>query len=35
MPLLGQHRIDRLRPEHLEAAYAVMWAEELAPATVV
>jgi hypothetical protein len=27
-PLLGKHRLDRLTPEHLDAAYAVMLREE-------
>lgn len=35
MPLLGQHRIDRLRVEHLEAAYTTMQDEGLASSTVV
>lgn len=35
VPLLGHHRLDRLQPEHLEAAWAQMAAEGLAPATVL
>lgn len=34
VPLLGRHRLDRLRPEHLEAAWAQLAARGLKPATV-
>jgi integrase len=33
--LLGHHRLDRLQPEHVEAAWAQLSAEGLAPATVL
>lgn len=33
--LLGHHRLDRLQPEHLEAAWAQMAAEGLSAATVL
>jgi hypothetical protein len=35
IPALGKHRLDRLQPEHLEAYYATLTAEGLAPATVL
>ncbi len=35
IPTLGKHRLDRLQPEHLEAYYATLAAEGLAPATVL
>ena len=35
VPLLGEHRLDRLQSEHLEAAYATMFAEGLAKSTVI
>jgi hypothetical protein len=35
IPALGKHRLDRLQPEHLEAYYATLAAEGLAPATVL
>lgn len=34
VPLLGRHRLDRLRPEHLEQAWADLAARGLAPATI-
>jgi integrase len=34
-PLLGKHRLDRLTPEHLDAAYAVMLRRGLSPSTVL
>lgn len=33
--LLGHHRLDRLQPEHVEAAWAQLHAEGLSPATVL
>lgn len=33
--LLGHHRLDRLQPEHVEAAWAQLSTEGLAPATVL
>jgi integrase len=33
--LLGHHRLDRLQPEHVEAAWGQLSAEGLAPATVL
>lgn len=33
--LLGHHRLDRLQPEHLEAAWAQLASEGLSPATVL
>lgn len=35
VPLLGRHRLDRLLPEHLEAAYQAMYAAGLSPSTVL
>ena len=35
MPLLGKHRLDRLTPEHLDAAYATMLRRGLSPSTVL
>jgi hypothetical protein len=34
-PLLGKHRLDRLTPEHLDGAYAVMLRHGLSPSTVL
>jgi site-specific recombinase XerD len=34
-PLLGKHRLDRLTPEHLDAAYATMLRRGLSPSTVL
>lgn len=34
-PRLGKHRMDRLQPEHLEAAYRAMVESGLSPATVL
>jgi integrase len=34
-PTLGRHRLDRLMPEHLDAAYAEMYAEGLSSSTVL
>ncbi len=34
-PLLGKHRLDRLTPEHLDTAYAVMLRRGLSPSTVL
>jgi integrase len=34
-PLLGHHRLDRVQPEHLEAAYRTMLSQDLSPATVL
>ncbi len=34
VPRLGKHRLDRLTPEHIEAMYAALLADGLAPATV-
>lgn len=34
-PKLGQHRLDRLQPEHLEAAYKAIVDSGLSPATVL
>jgi hypothetical protein len=34
-PLLGEHRLDRLTPEHLDMAYAVMLRRGLSPSTVL
>jgi integrase len=34
-PLLGQHRLDRLTPEHLDTAYATMLRRGLSPSTVL
>jgi integrase len=35
IPLLGKHRLDRLTPEHLDTAYAVMLQRDLSPSTVL
>jgi integrase len=35
VPLLGQHRLDRLLPEHLDIAYSSMLEAGLAPSTVL
>ena len=35
VPLLGQHRLDRLTPEHLDAAYTIMLRRGLSPSTVL
>ncbi len=35
VPLLGQHRLDRLLPEHLDRAYGSMLKEGLSPSTVL
>ena len=35
IPFLGQHRLDRLLPEHLDRAYAAMLKEGLSPSTVL
>ncbi|WP_211245718.1 tyrosine-type recombinase/integrase [Actinomadura oligospora] len=35
VPLLGMHRLDRLLPEHMEAAYAQMYAAGLSSSTVL
>ena len=35
IPLLGQHRLDRMLPEHLDRAYAAMLKEGLSPSTVL
>jgi hypothetical protein len=35
VPSLGRHRLDRLRPEHLDAAYTEMYAEGLSSSTVL
>jgi len=35
MPSLGRHRLDRLLPEHLDAAYAEMYKEGLSSSTVL
>ena len=35
VPKLGHHRLDRLQPEHLEAAYASLGTAGLAPASVL
>jgi integrase len=34
-PLLGEHRLDRLTPEHLDTAYADMLRRGLSPSTVL
>lgn len=34
VPRIGAHRLDRLTPEHIEAMYAALLADGLAPATV-
>jgi integrase len=34
IPTIGRHRIDKLRPEHLERFYAALTAEGLSPATI-
>lgn len=34
VPLLGRHRLDKLRPEHLETAWADLAGRGLSPATV-
>ena len=34
-PTLGHHKLDRLQPEHLEAAYRSLLARDLSPATVL
>ena len=34
-PLLGEHRLDRLTPEHLDTAYADMLRRSLSPSTVL
>jgi integrase len=34
-PLLGQHRLDRLLPEHLDRAYSRMFEAGLSPSTVL
>jgi integrase len=34
IPTIGRHRIDKLRPEHLERFYAGLTAEGLSPATI-
>src|SRR4051812_1804956 len=34
IPRIGRHRLDRLTPEHIEAMYAALLADGLAPATV-
>ncbi|GAA3308654.1 hypothetical protein [Nonomuraea dietziae] len=35
IPRLGAHRLDRLRPEHLDAFYAGLTKEGLAPNTIL
>ncbi|MGZ4664809.1 MAG: tyrosine-type recombinase/integrase, partial [Frankiaceae bacterium] len=35
IPALGHHRLDRLQPEHVEALYADLESQGLAPATVL
>lgn len=35
IPLLGKHRLDRLTPEHLDAAYAAMLRQGRSPSTVL
>jgi site-specific recombinase XerD len=35
VPLLGKHRLDRLTPEHLDAAYMLMLERDLSPSTVL
>jgi integrase len=35
VPLLGQHRLDRLLPEHLDSAYSRMLEARLAPSTAL
>jgi integrase len=35
VPYLGQHRLNRLLPEHLDKAYSAMLAEELSQSTVL
>lgn len=35
VPLLGRHRLNRLLPEHLDAAYQVMYDEGLSSSTVL
>ena len=35
VPLLGQHRLDRMLPEHLDRAYAAMLKEGLSSSTVL
>jgi len=35
VPLIGHHRLDRLQPEHVEAMFASLEADGLAPATVL
>lgn len=35
IPSLGRHRLDRLLPEHLDAAYSQMYAEGLSSSTVL
>ncbi len=35
IPNIGQHRLDRLEPEHLDAMYAVMFRKKLAPSHVL
>ena len=35
IPLLGKHRLDRLTPEHLDAAYSVALRRGLSPSTVL
>jgi Phage integrase, N-terminal SAM-like domain len=34
IPTIGRHRIDKLRPEHLERFYDELIAEGLSPATI-
>lgn len=34
VPMLGRHRLDRLRPEHIEKAWSDLAARELSPATI-
>jgi integrase len=35
VPSLGRHRLDRLLPEHLDAAYSAMYAQGLSSSTVL
>lgn len=35
VPIIGHHRLDRLQPEHVEAMFASLEADGLAPATVL
>jgi integrase len=35
VPLLGKHRLDRLLPEHLDAAYQKMYERDLSASTVL